>query len=112
MRRVGADEDLRPGEVTAVELDADARGRRRQAIVARAADGRLRAYLNLCRHLPVPLDAFTGDLLDDAREHLVCVTHGALYRISDGYCFEGPCEGDRLEPLPLEIVDGVVYLKA
>ena len=27
---------------------------------------------------------------------------GARYRLSDGYCFEGPCEGESLEPIEIE----------
>ncbi len=36
-------------------------------------------------------------------------THGALFRIDDGRCLAGPCQGDRLEPFPIAVRDGVVY---
>lgn len=74
---------------------------RRAAIILRDPLGRLRAYMNLCKHLPIPIDGGSGDLLDDERLHLICRTHGALYRMKDGLCIEGPCTGESLDPLTL-----------
>jgi nitrite reductase/ring-hydroxylating ferredoxin subunit len=37
--------------------------------------------------------------LDAAGEHFVCATHGALFRIGDGHCVSGPCQGDALQRL-------------
>ncbi|MBS1216499.1 MAG: hypothetical protein H6R20_1473, partial [Proteobacteria bacterium] len=31
------------------------------------------------------------------------------FRIDDGRCLAGPCQGDRLEPFPIALRDGVVY---
>ena len=31
-----------------------------------------------------------------------CATHGAIFRVEDGVCLAGPCQGDQLTPLPLE----------
>ena len=36
---------------------------------------------------------------------IICSTHGALFELDDGYCSYGPCTGDHLEQVPLE-VDG------
>jgi nitrite reductase/ring-hydroxylating ferredoxin subunit len=47
---------------------------------------------------------------DSTRTHLVCNSHGARYRPSDGLCIGGPCEGSHLRPLPITIEDGIVYL--
>ncbi len=82
-----------------VEL-APAGRRRRQAIVVRTSDG-IRAFLNECRHLPVPLDALRGEVLDPTGRWLMCRTHGALFRLRDGLCVEGPCEGLPLHPVPI-----------
>lgn len=65
--------------------------------------GRYFAYLNECRHLPLSLDGGSGQFLSDDRKHLLCVHHGALYRIEDGFCVDGPCVGMRLEAL--EVVE-------
>jgi nitrite reductase/ring-hydroxylating ferredoxin subunit len=39
----------------------------------------------------------------------MCSTHGALFRVEDGVCLAGPCQGDRLEPYPIVVRDGVVH---
>ena len=104
------DEELGRGEVRCASLGVDGEGRPIQAMVLRNEAGSLVAYRNLCRHLPVPLDGGTGDLLTEDREHLVCGTHGATYRVGDGVCVEGPCEGAALEPLHIRVDSGDVYV--
>jgi len=73
-------------------------------------NGRLVAYENRCRHLPLALDDgengfFTGD-----GRHFVCQNHGALFEPSTGLCIRGPCEGLNLFPLKIEARDGAVWL--
>ena len=92
-------DDLAPGVVRVVQLGPDERGRPITALVLRNEDGTPVAYRNMCRHLPVPLDGGTGQLLSDDRAYLVCGTHGATYRLRDGLCIEGPCKGLALHPL-------------
>ncbi len=88
------------GECLSVSIGRDERGFPVDALVVR--DGaRLCAYVNICKHIAIPLDAGTGDFLDD-EAHLVCITHGALYRISDGLCVAGPCEGESLDQVVVE----------
>ncbi|MCC7535103.1 MAG: Rieske 2Fe-2S domain-containing protein [Deltaproteobacteria bacterium] len=86
-------------------------GRPREVIVLLDDDGLPRAFENLCKHLPVPLDGASGDVLSDDGRHLLCGTHGALYRFADGYCVSGPCEGDQLDAHDVEIVDGRVKVR-
>lgn len=88
-----------------VELPPDGR-EPRSAIVLVDREGTVRAYLNLCCHLPVPLDSGGGQVLAQDGFHLICHTHGALYRPTDGLCVEGPCEGASLSPLRIEHRDG------
>ena len=64
-------------------------------IVGRSGDA-LVAYANICRHQPVPLDAGGTPLVAPDGTHLLCQSHGALYRPSDGFCVAGPCEGQSL----------------
>jgi nitrite reductase/ring-hydroxylating ferredoxin subunit len=40
----------------------------------------------------------------------MCSSHGALFRISDGECVLGPCLGEKLMPLLIEVRDGDVFL--
>jgi nitrite reductase/ring-hydroxylating ferredoxin subunit len=41
---------------------------------------------------------------------LMCAHHGAMYRIADGVCFDGPCEGARLMPIPVAIRGDTVII--
>jgi len=42
--------------------------------------------------------------------HFQCSTHGARFRIADGYCVAGPCRGERLSAVAVRVEDGVVRL--
>jgi nitrite reductase/ring-hydroxylating ferredoxin subunit len=66
-------------------------------------------YLNRCPHRGTPLDWVPDRFLDVDRQYLVCATHGALFRAHDGVCVAGPCHGDGLRPVAVELRDGVVY---
>lgn len=105
---VCASEELAPGGTATLPLPDAPSGMPRSAVVLRLADGTLRAYLNLCMHLPIPLDSGRGRFFDKEGKHLLCRTHGALYRPDDGYCVEGPCQGMRLERLSVEEAGGRV----
>lgn len=106
------EEDLRGGEVRSASLGRDGEGRPFLALVLRDEGGAVVAYRNLCRHLPVPLDGGTGRVLDERGRHLVCGTHGATYRLRDGLCVDGPCEGLALLRLPTRTEGGWVYVRA
>jgi len=69
-------------------------------------------YVNACPHAGTPLDWTPDRFLDAARAHIVCATHGAHFRIDDGYCISGPCAGDRLTPVRLEVIGASVHLCA
>lgn len=111
------------GRFVRVELGAFVRVapglRTRSAFVGRAG-GRAMAFANLCQHNPVPLDlpddpapAENGvrlaPMADDGA-HLMCHSHGALYRPSDGQCVLGPCYGQRLFALAIEDAGGALVL--
>jgi len=80
------------------------------ALLLRDQTGAIVAYRNLCRHLSVPLDGGTGQLLSEDGQHLVCGTHGAAYRLQDGYCVEGPCQGLALHRLHVRDECGDLYV--
>jgi nitrite reductase/ring-hydroxylating ferredoxin subunit len=68
------------------------------------------AYVNSCPHTRGPLDWIEGQFLDLSGEHIVCATHGAMFRIADGHCIAGPCVGDRLAPARVVLIEGVLRL--
>jgi len=94
--------DVVEGTARVVPLPPDAAGLRREAIVLRDAAGELRAYVNRCQHLPIPLDSGSRAFFGPDGRYLVCKTHGASYRLDDGRCVAGPCIGRALTALPLE----------
>jgi nitrite reductase/ring-hydroxylating ferredoxin subunit len=69
---------------------------------------RIVAYVNRCPHLGTPLDLVPGRFLSRDRTHILCTTHGALFRIEDGGCVRGPCMGESLSPLRVRVQGGVI----
>ncbi|MGE0094053.1 MAG: Rieske (2Fe-2S) protein [Alphaproteobacteria bacterium] len=68
------------------------------------------AYENSCPHVGTPLDWVPDQFLAADRSHIVCATHGAQFRIEDGLCFSGPCHGEALHPVKLEIAEGIIRI--
>ena len=68
------------------------------------------AYQNSCPHTGGPLDWLPDRFLNLDGDLIQCATHDALFRIEDGACVAGPCNGRGLTPLPLALRDGEVYL--
>jgi nitrite reductase/ring-hydroxylating ferredoxin subunit len=68
------------------------------------------AYENRCRHLPLSLDYGDGQFFSRDGKHLVCQNHNALYEPLTGLCVRGPCEGESLKPLKIEIIQDEIWL--
>ncbi len=66
---------------------------------------RLHAYRNRCPHTGVPLNWMPDRFLTPEGDLIQCATHGALFRLEDGFCVFGPCAGQALEALSVR-VDG------
>lgn len=64
-------------------------------------EGQVHAYRNRCPHTGVNLEWRPDQFLDPSESYIQCATHGALFRIGDGFCLQGPCAGQSLEPLTL-----------
>jgi nitrite reductase/ring-hydroxylating ferredoxin subunit len=73
---------------------------------------RVFVYVNSCPHIGTSLNLLPDRFLSADAALIVCVTHGAEFRIEDGYCLRGPCSGDRLEAVPARIEDGAVLIPA
>jgi nitrite reductase/ring-hydroxylating ferredoxin subunit len=78
-------------------------------LVLLRSGGQLHAYLNVCPHAGRPLNWAPGRFLY-AHGQLVCAAHGASFRPEDGFCMGGPCRGESLKRVAIEIVDGEVRL--
>ena len=68
-------------------------------------DEQLFAYINKCPHLNIRLEWQEDQFLDPDGVLIECSTHGALFRINDGHCIVGPCEGQSLIPVPVIVTD-------
>ncbi|WP_162625909.1 Rieske (2Fe-2S) protein [Acinetobacter sp. MB5] len=74
-------------------------------------DGMFYAYKNLCPHLQVELEFLENQFLDQDREFIECSTHGALFNVETGECISGPCLGESLQKVGIQIhSDGGIYL--
>ena len=84
-------------------------GRSTEAFLIRFS-GRYYAYKNRCAHMALTLDLEDNDFFTIDLRALICKTHGAVYSPESGICFSGPCYGEALESLPVELRDGQVIL--
>lgn len=67
------------------------------------------AWENSCAHEPdVRIDKGMGAFVVNGQ--LVCDNHDARFNCDDGYCTHGPCQGQSLRPIDLEVRGEGVYL--
>jgi nitrite reductase/ring-hydroxylating ferredoxin subunit len=85
-------------------------GMNRLEVVLVRTRGNLLAYLNSCPHQLTPLETFPDKFLNEDGTLFVCSTHGARFRIGDGYCVSGPCEGKSLRAIAFAVIDGEVVI--
>ena len=71
----------------------------------------VRAYVNECPHVRIPYH-FSPDVFCvyevEGRRDLMCAHHSAMFRLDDGHCYDGPCEGERLEAVDVVVDAGTV----
>jgi nitrite reductase/ring-hydroxylating ferredoxin subunit len=70
----------------------------------------IKAYVNSCPHTGAPLDFVDGRFLSPDKQHIQCTTHDALFDINNGRCLAGPCPGQSLKPVAIEVINGEVWL--
>lgn len=73
--------------------------------------GAIKAYVNSCPHLWSRLDYERDQFMDEAGGFIRCDIHGALFRVEDGVCIDGPCLDERLVPAPVVERDGRLYYR-
>jgi nitrite reductase/ring-hydroxylating ferredoxin subunit len=72
----------------------------------------VRVYLNSSPHIGTPLDWTPNKFLSHDKKFIICATHGAEFAVTDGECLRGPCRGDYLEAVAVEIRDGMICVPA
>jgi nitrite reductase/ring-hydroxylating ferredoxin subunit len=77
--------------------------------VARRGDV-VRGYLNLCPHFSLKLNQRGDEFLNDDGSLIRCSMHFAEFRLDDGFCVAGACEGRYLDPVPVHVADGQLVI--
>ena len=72
--------------------------------------GQVFGYVNSCPHTGAPLDWIPDRFLDPDGSFIQCATHDARFRIEDGRCVAGPCNGASLTSVRLEVIENEVFL--
>lgn len=80
-----------------------------RGFVVRVNDG-VRAYVNRCAHLALPLNYLPDRFFTHDGSHLMCYVHGAIFTKDTGLCIAGPCSGLSLAPVPVRVADDCVLL--
>jgi nitrite reductase/ring-hydroxylating ferredoxin subunit len=74
-------------------------------------DGVFFAYRNSCPHTGAPLDWLEHQFLDSEGALIQCAVHDARFLIETGECVFGPCPGEKLQRLNVELQGDGVYLR-
>lgn len=62
------------------------------------------AYTDVCPHYgDTTLPWKRHQYLDSSAQYIVCAAHGALFEIGSGDCIQGPCMGQKLQKIPVEV---------
>ena len=80
-----------------------------RGFIVKATHG-VAAYVNTCPHAGHPLDLRPNRFLTPDRSLILCSSHGALFTRDDGLCIAGPCPGQSLRRVPVEVVGEYVLL--
>mgnify|MGYP000942245972 CR=1 FL=1 len=65
-------------------------------------------FRNRCPHAGYPLQRADGRVLVQGGRYAVCAAHGASFLLENGACVGGPCNGEPLERVAVNIENGVV----
>jgi nitrite reductase/ring-hydroxylating ferredoxin subunit len=80
-----------------------------RGFVVKTADA-VAAYVNYCPHAGHPLNLRPDRFLTSDRTLILCSSHGALFARDSGLCIAGPCQGQSLTAIQIEVVDGYVLI--
>ena len=68
-------------------------------------------YQNSCPHLGIQLEWQPDEFLDIDASMIQCSTHGALFKIDDGECVLGPCQGQSLIKIDFTLEQGIITVQ-
>lgn len=91
------------------EVEACIDGEAESLVLFRQGDA-VRAWLNVCPHAGRRLDWAPGQFLKSKDGLLVCAAHGAGFELQRGECVSGPCRGQSLRAVTVQVSEGKVVL--
>lgn len=103
MSHIGNTGDFPDNSATGVQVAGH------ELLVVRRA-GEFFVYRNLCPHTRETLDPMGGSVASEDGLLLRCQRHAAEFLSDTGECVAGPCQGERLEPVPFTVGGGDLYL--
>ncbi len=106
--RIAAVDEVKEGQT--IKFSFNREEKPQEGFVGRY-QGKLFAYENTCRHIPITLDYGDNHFFDTKGEVLMCQTHGAVYEPDTGLCTRGPCAGASLHPLKIVEEEGVLWFE-
>ena len=68
-------------------------------------------YLNICPHYSSALNYRAGEFLTEDKGRIRCTMHFAECRIEDGYGVSGAAERCWLDPVPVEVKNGMIFIR-
>ncbi len=72
-------------------------------------DDKYTAFKNFCPHQGRRMNYSVGQFLTTPQGNLVCPAHGAEFNPTDGLCINGPCLGQSLESIHIQLNDDSVF---
>ena len=93
-----------------LEIEAEIDGVAESLILHRNGD-QVRAWLNICPHAGRRLDWAPGKFLLSKDGLLVCAAHGASFELREGACVAGPCRGESLRAVAVEVMEGGIRIR-
>jgi nitrite reductase/ring-hydroxylating ferredoxin subunit len=102
-------DDLPDGGLVEIEAEIDGVA---ESLILHRKGGTVRAWLNICPHAGRRLDWAPGKFLTSKDGLLVCAAHGASFELGAGACVAGPCRGDSLRAVAVDVVEGRVVVRS
>jgi len=69
------------------------------------------SYENSCPHAYLPLNMKAGLFTEKSGKYFMCHNHGALFDIKTGKCLAGPCNGQSLTKIDIELKNGTIFAR-
>ncbi|GLQ96894.1 Rieske (2Fe-2S) protein [Dyella mobilis] len=105
-RRLCRLDDMPDGEAMALDVSLP---EGEESVILLRQGARVNAWLNICPHAGRRLDWAPGKFLI-SKGMLVCAAHGACFNVDNGECIGGPCKGESLRTVPVQVEQGDVLL--